>query len=107
MLIAGARLGPYEYVTLDMSPGYGALLGQPIGAAAAMVFDALNYCMLLPGPEAQKHYGPALIDDHTPTPLHARCSRARLAAVLGTGLMLWLMAMGWFFTKAAKPRPAR
>ena len=29
-------------------------------------------------------------------------SRARgLAAVLGTGLMLWLMAMGWFFTKAA------
>ena len=68
---------------------------------------ALNYCMLLPGPDAQKHYGPALIDDHTPTPPHARFSRARLAAVLGTGLMLWLMAMGWFFTKAAKPRPAR
>ena len=108
---------------------------------------ALNYCMLLPGPEAQqlatyigwlmhrtwrgivagalfsygikpavtalalhaaqKHYGPALIDDHTPTPPHARFSRARLAAVLGTSLMLWLMAMGWFFTKAATPRPAR
>ena len=41
MPIAGARLGPYAYVTLDMSPGYGALLGQPI-AAAAMVFDALH-----------------------------------------------------------------
>ena len=66
---------------------------------------------------AQKHYGPALIDDDTPTPPHARFSRARLAAVLGTGLVLWLVVaggllaafgwqglltqMGWFFTKAA------
>lgn len=107
MPIAGAHLVPYAYVTLDMSPGYGALLGQPIAAAAAMVFDALNYCMLLPGPEAQQHYGPALIDDHTPTPPHAPFSRARLAAVLGTSLMLWLIAMDWFFTKEATPRPAR
>jgi chromate transporter len=62
-------------------------------------------------------YGPALIDDHTPTPPHARFSRARLARVLGVGLLLWAAAMGllvatqgwqgtltlmaWFFTKAA------
>jgi len=59
----------------------------------------------------------ALIDDGTPTPEHARFSRARLAAVVivGAGLMLasWLLLaawggyrgtlaqMGWFFAKAA------
>jgi len=62
-------------------------------------------------------FGPALIDDHTPTPAHARFSRRRLAMVLGTGCGLWVLAMavllaagglqgtltqmGWFFTKAA------
>ncbi len=62
-------------------------------------------------------YGPALIDDATPTPAHALFSRRRLFAVLACGLGLWLLAiavlvacngvqgaftqMGWFFTKAA------
>jgi chromate transporter len=66
---------------------------------------------------AKAGYGPALIDDHTPTPPHARFSRARLARVLAWGLGLWALAMaallasqgwqatltqmGWFFTKAA------
>lgn len=66
---------------------------------------------------AKAGYGPALIDDHTPTPPHARFSRAHLARVLGTGAALWALAMlalvaaqgwqatltqmGWFFTKAA------
>ncbi|MFO1252141.1 MAG: chromate efflux transporter [Inhella sp.] len=66
---------------------------------------------------AKAGYGPALIDDDTPTPAHARFSRRRLAQVLGIGLGLWLAAlgllavrygwqgaltqMGWFFTKAA------
>ncbi len=66
---------------------------------------------------AQKRYGAALIDDHTPTPEHARFSRSHLAKVLLIGLGLWLLAMagllatqgwqgtltqmGWFFTKAA------
>ena len=65
----------------------------------------------------QQGYGPALIDDHTPTPAHARFSRGRLVRVLGVGLGLWALAMaalvaaqgwhatltqmGWFFTKAA------
>jgi chromate transporter len=65
----------------------------------------------------QAGYGPALIDDHTPTPAHARFSKRRLATVLGAGLTLWLIGMGalalaqgwhstlaqmgWFFTKAA------
>jgi len=60
---------------------------------------------------------PAVIDDHTPTPAHARFSRTRLVRVLLSGASLWavpmallvawhgwsgtLATMGWFFTKAA------
>jgi len=66
---------------------------------------------------AKAGYGPALIDDDTPTPPHARFTRSRLARVLAVGLGLWaagmvalvaafgwegaLSQMGWFFTKAA------
>jgi chromate transporter len=67
---------------------------------------------------AASSHGPALIDDDTPTPSHARFTKARLATVLGVGGGLWLAAMallmligqgaegalaqmGWFFTKAA------
>jgi chromate transporter len=62
-------------------------------------------------------YGPALIDDDTPTPEHALFSRQRFARVLLGGLAIWLAAIGlllglygwqgsltqmaWFFTKAA------
>jgi chromate transporter len=62
-------------------------------------------------------WGPALIDDRTPTPAHARFSRGQLLRVLGVGGGLWaalmglllasgglqgtLTQMGWFFTKAA------
>ncbi|GAB3767675.1 chromate efflux transporter [Ramlibacter monticola] len=67
--------------------------------------------------KADKRWGPALIDDHTPTPSHARFRRTRLAQVVGVGAVLWLLPMallvvtqgfegtlarmGWFFTKAA------
>lgn len=66
---------------------------------------------------AQPAGGPALIDDHTATPAHARFSWARFRGVLAVGLALWAVAlgalaavhgwqgvltqMGWFFTKAA------
>jgi len=66
---------------------------------------------------AKVSYGPALIDDDTPTPPHARYSAPRLAAVVAAGVLLWLAPMallvaltqwqgtlaqmGWFFTKAA------
>ena len=62
-------------------------------------------------------YGPALIDNDTPTPAHALFSRARLARVIIFGFALWavpmalllarfgadgtLTQMGVFFTKAA------
>ncbi len=60
---------------------------------------------------------PALIDDATPTPPHARYTPSHLAKVIGTFVLLWAAAlgaltlrfgwdgaltqMGWFFTKAA------
>lgn len=62
-------------------------------------------------------FGPALVDDNTPTPAHARFRWTRLAAILATGALLWAVPMalltatygwqgaytqmGWFFTKAA------
>ncbi len=66
---------------------------------------------------ADKSYGPALIDDDTPPPAHARFCWSRLALILLVGAGLWLLPMGlltalfgwdgsltqmgWFFTKAA------
>jgi chromate transporter len=65
----------------------------------------------------QASYGPALIDDNTPTPAHARFRWSRLTQVAVVGGLLWLLPMGlllltlgwrhdytqmaWFFTKAA------
>ncbi len=65
----------------------------------------------------QRNYGPALIDDDTPTPAHARFRLSRLFMLLLVGGLLWLLPMAllcalfgwqgtltqmaWFFTKAA------
>lgn len=64
-----------------------------------------------------KQFGPALIDDHTPTPAHALFTWKRVRQVLVVFLGLWaaviaalaavygwdavLTQMAWFFTKAA------
>lgn len=69
------------------------------------------------GEAGGKSFGPALIDDDTPPPAHARFSWPRLARVVLAGCALALLAwaalavlygpratlaqMGWFFTKAA------
>ena len=66
---------------------------------------------------SDKSFGPALIDDHTPPPVHARFSARHLAKIAAIGAALWLLPMGllvwlygwdgtltqmaWFFTKAA------
>jgi chromate transporter len=66
---------------------------------------------------ARSRSGPALIDDDTPTPPHARFSWRRLSIGIAVSLALWAVAtgalaalygwagtltqMGWFFTKAA------
>jgi chromate transporter len=65
----------------------------------------------------QQSFGPALIDDDTPPPPHARFTWLGLLKVILAGLALWggvigflcarygwsgaLTQMGWFFTKAA------
>jgi len=62
-------------------------------------------------------FGPALIDDDTPTPEHALFSWARMTRIVVLGITLWIIVMaglvlqfgwdaaftqmGWFFTKAA------
>jgi chromate transporter len=67
--------------------------------------------------QTDKCFGPALIDDATPTPEHAKFRWPRLAQVIVVGALLWvvpmglltasygwhhtLTQMGWFFTKAA------
>jgi len=67
--------------------------------------------------DSEHSYGPALIDDDTPVPAHARFKWSRLIAFALTGLSIWaavmaglfiaygwqgtLTQMGWFFTKAA------
>ncbi|WP_424195070.1 chromate efflux transporter [Ampullimonas aquatilis] len=67
--------------------------------------------------KANASYGPAWIDDDTPTPAHAQWRWQNLVKVLASGLLLWaiplglltatlgwshtLTQMGWFFTKAA------
>jgi chromate transporter len=69
------------------------------------------------GPAKAKGDGPAVIDDDTPTPAHAKYSGPRLFAMVSVFLALWAIAlaglvtlagwrgdlaqMGWFFTKAA------
>jgi chromate transporter len=66
---------------------------------------------------AQQSFGAALIDDHTPTPAHARFSWRKLAGIAAAGAALWAVPMAaltavfgwqhtftqmsWFFTKAA------
>ena len=67
--------------------------------------------------QANKSFGPALIDDDTPTPEHAVFHWSGLVRVALAGAVLWLVPMvlltiffgwqhtltqmGWFFTKAA------
>lgn len=66
---------------------------------------------------SEKSFGPALIDDDTPAPEHARFSLAKLLRLLSVGAALWCLPMAlltalfgwdgtftqmaWFFTKAA------
>ena len=66
---------------------------------------------------AKASYGPAVIDDDTPTPDHARFRWSQLIRIAIAGMLLWLLPMGvlvaltgwdstltqmgWFFTKAA------
>jgi chromate transporter len=69
------------------------------------------------GPALAHADGGYLIDDNTPTPVHAQFRKMRLAGIVAVGALLWVLPMavlvaargwdgtlaqmGWFFTKAA------
>jgi chromate transporter len=146
--VAGALYGVKPAVTAIVlyaawRIGSRALKSPPLWAIAAAAFIAI-YAFALPFPAivlaagvlgalggkfapkqfasggahataAGKH-APAVIDDDTPTPHHARFRASRLALVVFVSLLTWggtlgaialldsestLLQMGWFFTKAA------
>jgi chromate transporter len=89
------------------------LVGMAGGRLAPAVFDGgASHGAAVAG------VAPALIDDDTPPPLHARFAWRALATVVAAGVLLWALAMaglvaafggwhgtlpqmGWFFTRAA------
>jgi len=87
------------------------VVGALGGRFAPRVFAAGGHA------STDKRYGPALIDDDTPVPEHARYRSSRVLFFFLTGLAIWagvllalfllfgwdgmLTQMGWFFTKAA------
>jgi chromate transporter len=98
---------PFPYIVI--SAGIAGFLGGRLAPAQFAVGGGHR--------TKQISFGPALIDDTTPAPPHARFKPARLAFILATGVALWCAAMGllvalygwqgtlaqmgWFFTKAA------
>jgi chromate transporter len=98
---------PFPYIVLSA-----ALLGALGGRLIPHAFKMQDKHGANPA-----SYGPAIIDDTTPTPSHARFSWRKLAIYVSVGLLLWagvlalcatvsgwrgtLVQMGWFFTKAA------
>jgi chromate transporter len=48
---------------------------------------------------AKKHYGPALIDDDTPTPPHALFRWGRLIKIIMAGVLLWGGAMAYLYSQ--------
>lgn len=97
---------PFPYIVLSAG-----ILGYIGGRIVPSKFETSGHVT------ARKDYGAALVDDHTPTPEHARFRGTRLGVYLLVGLGIWgaawglllaqfgwqatLTQMGWFFTKAA------
>jgi chromate transporter len=147
--VAGALYGVKPAVTAIVLHaawriGSRALKSPPLWAIAAAAFVAIYFLHVpfpaivlaagllgaLGGKLAPKYFAaggahgadaaahpPAVIDDDTPTPSHARFHWSRLIIVVAVALLLWLASlaalvvafgsesvlaqMGWFFTKAA------
>ncbi len=98
---------PFPYIVLAA-----AMTGYLGGRYWPVFFNTTNAHT-----SAEKSYGAAIIDDHTPTPKHALFSYSGLIAVIIGGLILWVLPflflwnhfgwqhsftqMAWFFTTAA------
>ena len=97
---------PFPWIILGA-----ALLGMVAGKARPAWFSAERHG------KAVESYGPAVIDDLTPAPPHARFSLSRVTLIALTGVALWAGVLAWlggfshapgtlgemgqFFTKAA------
>lgn len=97
---------PFPFIVLSA-----ALIGFIGSKVTPAVFSSDGHAA------SQKSYGPALIDDTTPTPAHALFRWSRFVVVVVCGVVLWavpmlaltfslgwqhqLTQMSWFFTKAA------
>jgi chromate transporter len=93
------------------------VLGAALLGAAGGRYAPGKFAISAPHDAQGRPHPPALIDDDTPTPAHARFSWRRLALTIGVALVLWAASlaaltlafgwqhdatqMGWFFTKAA------
>jgi chromate transporter len=98
---------PFPYIVL--TAGFAGFLGAH--------FAPKKFKVRTDYEDPDKSYGPAIIDDGTPIPEHARFKLNRLITIGAVGLSLWagvlawltaiygwqntLTQMGWFFTKAA------
>lgn len=98
---------PFPYIVL-----MAGILGYAGSHFAPNKFRAVGHHA-----ESRKDYGPALIDDDTPVPPHARFKWIRAIVFALIGFLIWssvmamlymaggwegtLTQMGWFFTKAA------
>jgi chromate transporter len=93
------------------------VLGAALVGAAGGKLAPAKFAVSAPHDAQGRPHPPALIDDDTPTPAHARFSWPRLASTVAVALALWgaslaalaeafgwqhdATQMGWFFTKAA------
>jgi chromate transporter len=116
MALAAIALGAFIAIVLGLPFPLIVLFAALAGWAGARVWPH-RFDLGGAHPGATTSYGPALIDDDTPTPAHAAFSWRRLATVVLAGFALalgaWLVLaalfgvrsplaqMGWFFTKAA------
>jgi len=98
---------PFPYIVLIA--GAIGLLGSQLAPEKFKIGGAID--------SKQDNYGPAIIDDDTPIPPHARFKLSRFIGFACVGLTIWLVSMallfasfgwegtltqiGWFFTKAA------
>ena len=101
---------------LDVAFPLIVLAAACIGALVARVRPQLLQQSAAHAAKQQLHT-PAIIDDDTPTPAHARFSKLKLLRTVAVGVALWLLTMGalvavwgwhgvltqmgWFFSKAA------
>jgi chromate transporter len=116
-LLWAITLASFVSIAVLQAPFPAVVLGAALAGAVGGKWWPGQFTVGAGHASGRRDWGPALIDDDTPTPPHARFSQRRLLWVLGAALVLWavpmavltatqgwhgtLTQMGWFFSKAA------